>query len=82
VQHVDRRPQTGPGRVERRAVECGAYLVDIGLAQEAQGDVPVVLGHEAHTALVLAVQLAQLLAHLFRWPQGHEEPRHAPHVTR
>ena len=74
--HVDRRSKSSWGGREWRAVERVDHLIRIGLAEEAQRDVPVVGVDEAHPALVLAMQGAELGNHLLRWPHGDEQACH------
>ena len=69
------------GAGQRRPIDGVGHLVRIGLAEEAQRDVPL-LGHdEANAALVLAVEGCQLLDHDRRRPHRDEQPGDHPVIA-
>jgi len=70
---LDDRPETYLGGGERHLVESFCHLTRMRVAEESKGDVPVLLGDESNSGLVLAGQQRQVSTCLWGWPNGHEE---------
>jgi hypothetical protein len=73
AEHPDAWPETGDRGRRPTPVERVDRLTGVQLAEELQRDVPVLLGDEAHAALMLAVQHAQRFCDVLRRPDPDEQ---------
>lgn len=73
---VDCRPEVDLGGAERCFIECRRHLVGVCVADEPQGDVPVLGNHKSSSDLVFAVELFEVGDHVLGRPQCNEQTTH------